>query len=96
MNAGARLGDPVVPGRVGPPLPGVDVKLIGEDGAPVVGDDDETIGEVAVRGPNVFQGYLNRPDATEEAMRDGWFMTGDMATRDPGGSLRLVGRRAPT
>ena len=47
-----------------------------------------------MRGPNVFQGYLNRPDATEEAMRDGWFMTGDMATRDPAGSLRLVGRKS--
>ncbi len=94
MNAGARLGSDVVPGRVGPPLPGVEVKLIGEEGAPVDADDDETIGEIAVRGPNVFTGYLNRPDATEEAMRDGWFMTGDMATRDGAGSLRLVGRKS--
>ncbi len=94
MNAGARLGDPVVPGRVGPPLPGVDVRLIGEDGASVDADDDETLGEVAVRGPNVFRGYLNRPDATAEAMRDGWFMTGDMATRNASGSLRLVGRKS--
>ncbi|MBV9803550.1 MAG: AMP-binding protein, partial [Solirubrobacterales bacterium] len=94
MNAGARLGDEVTPGRVGPPLPGVEVKLIGEDGAPVDATDDETIGELAVRGPNVFTGYLNRPDATEEAMRDGWFLTGDMATRDQSGSLRLVGRKS--
>jgi malonyl-CoA/methylmalonyl-CoA synthetase len=94
MNAGARLGEDVVPGRVGPPLPGVEVRLLDEDGAQIDADDDETIGEVAVRGPNLFQGYLNRPDATEEAMRDGWFMTGDMATRDPSGSLRLVGRKS--
>jgi malonyl-CoA/methylmalonyl-CoA synthetase len=94
MNAGARLGSTVVPGRVGPPLPGVELRLVGEDGAPVDATDDETIGEVAVRGPNVFKGYLNRPDATEEAMRDGWFMTGDMATRDASGSLRLVGRKS--
>ena len=94
MNAGARLGEEVAPGRVGPPLPGVEVKLIGEDEAELDATDDETIGEVAVRGPNVFKGYLNRPDATEEAMRDGWFMTGDMATRNSAGSLRLVGRKS--
>jgi malonyl-CoA/methylmalonyl-CoA synthetase len=94
MNAGVRLGDEVVPGRVGPPLPGVEVKLVGEDGETIDADDDETIGEVAVRGPNVFLGYLNRPDATAEAMRNGWFLTGDMATRSAAGSLRLVGRKS--
>ena len=45
-------------------------------------------------GPNLFLGYLNRPDATDEAMRDGWFRTGDLATRAADGSLRIVGRRA--
>jgi malonyl-CoA/methylmalonyl-CoA synthetase len=94
MNAGVRLGSPVVPGRVGPPLPGVEVRLVGENGETIDTSDDETIGEVAVRGPNLFTGYLNRPDATEEAMRDGWFMTGDMATRNEAGSLRLVGRKS--
>jgi malonyl-CoA/methylmalonyl-CoA synthetase len=94
MNAGVRLGHEVIPGRVGPPLPGVEVKLLDEDGAPIESSDDETIGEVAVRGSNVFKGYLNRPDATVEAMRDGWFMTGDLATRDDSGSLRLVGRKS--
>ncbi|HUJ35691.1 MAG TPA: acyl-CoA synthetase [Solirubrobacteraceae bacterium] len=94
MNTGVRLGDPVIPGRVGPPLPGVEVELIDEDGTTIDRSDDETIGEVAVRGPNVFEGYLNRPDATDEAMRDGWFMTGDMATRDASGSLKLVGRKS--
>jgi malonyl-CoA/methylmalonyl-CoA synthetase len=94
MNAGVRLGDEIVPGRVGPPLPGVEVKLIADDGSTIETSDDETIGEVAVRGPNVFKGYLNRPDATAEAMRDGWFMTGDLATRDASGSLKLVGRKS--
>ncbi|HUA03550.1 MAG TPA: AMP-binding protein [Solirubrobacteraceae bacterium] len=94
MNAGVRLGDPVIPGRVGPPLPGIEVKLVAEDGTTIDAVDDETIGEVAVRGPNVFKGYLNRPDATAEAMRDGWFMTGDMATRGAQGSLKLVGRKS--
>ena len=42
----------------------------------------------------MFKGYLNRPDATAEAMRDGWFMTGDMATRNESGSLKLVGRKS--
>lgn len=94
MNAGVRLGDPVIPGRVGPPLPGVAVELIAEDGTTIESSDDEMIGEVAVRGANVFKGYLNRPDATEEAMRDGWFMTGDLATRNERGSLKLVGRKS--
>ena len=56
--------------------------------------DDETIGEVAVRGPNLFAGYLNRPDATAEAIRDGWFFTGDIATVAPDGYWRIVGRRS--
>ena len=94
MNAGVRIGDDVIAGRVGPPLPGVDLKLVAEDGSTIDATDDETIGEIAVRGPNLFGGYLNRPDATEEAMRDGWFMTGDLATRDEAGALKLVGRKS--
>jgi malonyl-CoA/methylmalonyl-CoA synthetase len=94
MNAGVRLGEEVIPGRVGPPLPGVEVELLDEAGARIDGSDDETIGEVAVRGPNLFSGYLNRPDATAESMRDGWFITGDLATRAESGSLKLVGRKS--
>ena len=47
-----------------------------------------------MRGPNLFSGYLNRPEATAEALRDGWFFTGDVATRAPDGYLRIVGRRS--
>ena len=47
-----------------------------------------------MRGPNLFLEYLNRPDATAEVMRDGWFATGDMATRADDGYIRIVGRRA--
>ena len=94
MNTGARLGEPVIPGRVGPPLPGVELRLIDESGAAIEASDDETIGEIAVRGPNLFRGYLNRPEATEAAMRDGWFMTGDLATRDETGSIKHVGRKS--
>jgi malonyl-CoA/methylmalonyl-CoA synthetase len=94
MNAGVRLGDKVIPGRVGPPVPGVQCKLLDDDGVAIQSSDDEQIGEIAVRGPNLFSGYLNRPQATEEVMRDGWFLTGDLATRAESGSLRIVGRRA--
>jgi malonyl-CoA/methylmalonyl-CoA synthetase len=76
-------------GSVGPPVPGVELRLVHEDG------DASGIGEIQVRGPNLFLGYLNRPDATAEAMTpDGWFQTGDLATRDPDGYIRIVGRRA--
>ena len=94
MNAGMRLGDAVIPGRVGPPIPGVECKLLDDDGATIEGSDDEQIGEIAVRGPNLFLGYLNQPEATARTMRDGWFLTGDLATRAESGSLRIVGRRA--
>jgi malonyl-CoA/methylmalonyl-CoA synthetase len=82
------------PGYVGLPLPGVAVRLLADDRTPLDVRDDETIGEVAVRGPNLFLGYLNRPDATEAAFHDGWFLTGDLATRSADGYIRIVGRRA--
>jgi malonyl-CoA/methylmalonyl-CoA synthetase len=94
MNTAIRAGGTPAPGTVGPPLGGVNVRLVDDDGAEIAGSDGETIGEVHVRGPNLFLGYLNRPDATAAAMRDGWFLTGDMATRTGDGYIRLVGRRA--
>jgi malonyl-CoA/methylmalonyl-CoA synthetase len=81
-------------GYVGRPVPGVEIRLVDDEGAVLPGDDDATIGEIEVRGPNLFTGYLNRPDATEEAFRDGWFRTGDMATRAADGYVRIVGRRS--
>ena len=94
MNTAVRADSPRRPGYVGVPVPGVEVRLVADDGSDVEVSDDETIGEVAVRGPNVFSGYLNRPDATEEALRDGWFFTGDIGTRAPDGYWRIVGRRS--
>jgi malonyl-CoA/methylmalonyl-CoA synthetase len=94
MNTAIRADGAPAPGTVGPPLGGVEVRLVDDDGAALGVDDDETIGELQVRGPNVFLGYLNRPEATAEALRDGWFATGDMATRRPDGYIRLVGRQA--
>jgi malonyl-CoA/methylmalonyl-CoA synthetase len=94
MNTAVRAGGQRRPGYVGEPLPGVDVRLVADDGSDIEDADDETIGEVAVRGPNLFAGYLNRPDATADAMREGWFLTGDLGTRSPDGYWRIVGRRS--
>ena len=94
MNTGVRASGERRPGYVGPPLRDVELRLVDDDGAEIEGADDETIGEIRVRGPNLFLEYLNRPDATAEAMVDGWFRTGDLATRAPDGYVRIVGRRA--
>ncbi|MGZ4165442.1 MAG: acyl-CoA synthetase [Solirubrobacteraceae bacterium] len=94
MNTAIHADAEPAPGTVGPPLPGVDVRLVDDGGEVLETTDDETIGEIQVRGPNLFLEYLNRPDATAEAMRDGWFATGDMATRTTDGYIRIVGRRA--
>jgi malonyl-CoA/methylmalonyl-CoA synthetase len=76
------------PGFVGMPLPGVEVRRVDENGAPVA---DDVPGEVEVRGPTVFSEYWRKPEATREAFRDGWFRTGDTAVVDKG-SYRLLGR----
>jgi malonyl-CoA/methylmalonyl-CoA synthetase len=94
MNTAVRADGERRPGYVGRPLGGVDLRLVADDGSDLDVADDETIGEVAVRGPNLFSGYLDRPDATAEAMRDGWFFTGDLATRAADGYIRIVGRRS--
>jgi malonyl-CoA/methylmalonyl-CoA synthetase len=77
-----------VPGSVGRPLPGVDVRLTGEDGKDV---PPGTPGEIEVRGPSVFLEYWRKPDATREAFRDGWFRTGDTAIVESG-VYRILGR----
>ncbi|AUI59377.1 acyl-CoA synthetase [Amycolatopsis sp. BJA-103] len=91
MNCGVHATGDRRPGSVGPPVPGVELRLVDDSGEPLYGD---TVGEIEVRGPNLFLGYLNRPEATEAALHDGWFRTGDMAVRDPDGYVRIVGRRA--
>jgi malonyl-CoA/methylmalonyl-CoA synthetase len=95
MNAAVRADGERRPGYVGLPVPGVDLRLVGDDGAVVETRDDETIGQIEVRGPNLFTGYLNRDEATAEAMRDaGWFRTGDLAARAADGYVRIVGRQS--
>jgi malonyl-CoA/methylmalonyl-CoA synthetase len=94
MNVSVRASGERTPGFVGLPLPGVELRLVDDDGVPIETSDGETIGEIQIRGPNLFTGYLNRPDATAEAFRNGWFRTGDLATRRADGYVRIVGRRA--
>ncbi len=92
MNCSVRASGDRRPGAVGLPLPGVDLRLVDDHGTELT--DQGTVGEIEVRGDNLFLGYLNRPEATAAVMHDGWFRTGDMAVRDPDGYVRIVGRRA--
>ncbi len=81
-------------GWVGLPVAGVETVLVDDDGAPVP-HDGETVGRLQVRGPTLFDGYLNRPDATAEAFDDdGWYRTGDVAVVDSAGMHRIVGRES--
>ncbi|MBU6536204.1 acyl-CoA synthetase [Streptomyces sp. NPDC057245] len=95
MNTSVRADGEPRAGAVGVPLPGVELRLVEEDGTPIAALDGESVGEIQVRGPNLFTEYLNRPDATAAAFTgDGFFRTGDMAVRDPDGYVRIVGRKA--
>jgi long-chain acyl-CoA synthetase len=81
---------PPGPGSIGPPLPGVEVRLVSDDGDEALAGDP---GEIWVRGPNVFAGYWHDVMATERALGgDGWLHTGDVAVVDDEGALRLVDR----
>ena len=75
------MDDPqhVVPGRVGPAISGIEMRV----------DENQ---EILVRGPNLFAGYWNRPEATAAVMRDGWFHTGDQGEVDANGNWRIIGR----
>ena len=73
----------------GRPAPGMSVKVLGPDDEEVpVGE----VGELCIRGPLVMNGYHNKPEQTAETIRDGWLRTSDLAVRDEGGYIRLVGR----
>ncbi len=82
------------PGWVGLPLTGVQTRLVDEAGADVA-HDGETIGRLQVRGPMMFDGYLNRAAATAEVLgADGWYHTGDVGVLDADGMHRIVGRES--
>ncbi|GII87201.1 long-chain-fatty-acid--CoA ligase [Sphaerisporangium siamense] len=80
---------PTKPGSVGTPIWGVEMRLVDAEWNTVEGEGP---GEIAVRGHNVMKGYYGRPEATAEVMRDGWFRTGDIATRDADGFYFIVDR----
>jgi acyl-[acyl-carrier-protein]-phospholipid O-acyltransferase/long-chain-fatty-acid--[acyl-carrier-protein] ligase len=77
-------------GSIGHPLPGITVKIIDPETQEPLGVDAP--GLLLVRGPNVMQGYLNRPEKTAEVLRDGWYNTGDIAEVDEDGFLRVTDR----
>ena len=77
-------------GTIGHPLPGIGVRITDPDSGETLSVDKP--GLLLVRGPNVMVGYLNRPDKTREVLRDGWYNTGDIATLDEDGFLRITDR----
>jgi long-chain acyl-CoA synthetase len=78
------------PGSIGTPIAGVEMKVVDDDDHEVPAGE---VGEVVIRGHNVMKGYWERPDATAEVMRAGWFHTGDMATVDEDGYFFIVDRK---
>lgn len=94
ITISARVDGERRPGHVGVPLAGVGTRVLDEHGEPAP-PDGAAVGELLVRGPVLFSGYLNRPEATAAAHAPGgWFRTGDAATVDADGVHRIVGRSA--
>ena len=91
-SAAAFLNRPghVVIGSVGPPLPTVESRILDPQPSEEAG---QPVGEILIRGAIVMKGYWNRPDATAEALKDGWLYTGDLGYFDSGGNLFITGRR---
>ena len=80
--------DQNVIGSIGPPLPGLQAKLID----PKVDENGHLVGEIALAGPTMMKGYYNRPEATAEVLKDGWLYTGDLAYTDAHGNYFITGR----
>ena len=78
------------PGSIGFPIDGVEMRLVDSEGEDVPAGE---VGEICIRGDNVMAGYWNRPDATAEAIVDGWFHSGDMARQDEDGYFFIVDRK---
>jgi long-chain acyl-CoA synthetase len=78
------------PGSIGTPIEGVEMRIVDEDDNPLGPGE---VGEIVIRGHNIMKGYWQRPDATEEAMRGGWFHSGDMARTDEDGYYFIVDRK---
>ena len=78
------------PGSIGTPIEGVEMKVVDDDGNEV---DQGEVGEIVIKGHNVMKGYWNREEATAEAIKDGWFASGDMAKVDEDGYFFIVDRK---
>jgi fatty acid CoA ligase FadD36 len=92
ITLAARSDEPRLRGSVGGPLPGIEVRVLDEEGGQAPPGD---VGALEVRGRSVFDGYLHRPDATAASFTDaGWFRTGDVAVVDAQDRWRIVGRAA--
>jgi long-chain acyl-CoA synthetase len=78
------------PGTIGTPVEGVEMKLVDDDGADVAQGE---VGEIVIRGANVMKGYWNQPEATAEAIKDGWLHTGDVGRADEDGYFSIVDRK---
>ncbi len=78
------------PGSIGTPIEGVEMQVVDEKDQPVAQGE---VGEIVIRGHNIMKGYWQRPEATEEAMRGGWFHSGDMARTDEDGYFYIVDRK---
>ncbi len=83
-------GRPRKPGSIGYPVWGVEMCILDDEDQPLA---DGESGEICIRGHNVMKGYLRRPDATKEALRGGWFHSGDIGVRDDDGSYAIVDRK---
>jgi long-chain acyl-CoA synthetase len=78
------------PGTIGQPVEGVEMKVVDEDGNEV---EQGEIGEIVIKGHNIMKGYWRKPEATEDAIRDGWFHSGDMGRVDEDGYFAIVDRK---
>lgn len=88
----SKYGEPVRPGSIGVPIPGVEMKLLQADSWDEI-TEPEGVGEIAIKGHNIMKGYYKRPDATAEAIsEDGWFRSGDLARKYDDGWYYIVDR----
>jgi long-chain acyl-CoA synthetase len=78
------------PGSIGIPVEGTEMKVVDESGKEVA---DGEVGEILIRGPNIMKGYWQRPDATAEAISEGWLRSGDLGRRDSDGYFYVVDRK---
>jgi long-chain acyl-CoA synthetase len=88
----SEYGAPARPGSIGVPIAGVEMKLLKPESWEEIEWSPDAIGEIAIKGHNIMKGYYGRPDATGEAIRDGWFRSGDLGRRDEDGWYYIVDR----